>query len=684
MQIAQTGIAGAEIVERDADAEPPDLFDEIARRGLVVEQGRLGHLDLEPGSGERGQGQRVAHLLDDIAVAEILGREIDRNSRGFRPFGAFQTGGLQHEGADIGDDAHFLGERNEDGRRDRPEVGVVPSAKRLAACYAHGLHRHDGLVDHAQRLGFDGAAQVRLHELAVAEGGVHRRLEQAPSVLAEFLGLVERQIRLDDHLVDTGPVDLRNDRAGARLDAQVVAGDIDLALQAGKYLVHCHRELALVLDAVEEQHEFVAAEAADMNAVLGEDRQPFGDRIKQAVADGMAQRVVHALEIVQVDDGDRAQAVAIPSGHRLQDSLVEIGAVDQARQAVIARHGADLLFRLDARRHVLESDDAKFLIAFAGRELIVLAVGERDEDLAIAALPERAGELRLDIAAVLRRQHAAGDAAQQQGVDGTAKQRVRTVKRHQPGGLGIGDHHLAFRPQHDQPVRHGVQRAVEPVGKLACLLVADDRREQHVADVVGAVDGDERHRNDHQAERDGGQVHAQQQRQRRRADEGDREDADHDGRAVVAADHRHQRRQRQRHGGEFRERIGIDIDGQEAQRSQAQSLQAALEDIAALPLPRLLDAGDRSAQPVEGADAEIAEEADGKEDEGQGQEQRIVRPQIDHQAEDPVAGAADNQHLGVVEQRPHKLDINIRRDVFDLRFAHFGGPMLRLVMTYGP
>ena len=125
----------------------------------------------------------------------------------------------------------------------------------------------DRLVDDAQRLGLDGAAQVRLHQLPVAERRVHRRLEQPPAVLAEFLGLVERKVGLDDHGVDVGVLDPRQHRAAAGLDAQRVAGDVDLALQAGEDRVEQRGQMALVLDPVEEDHELVAAEAADLDAV---------------------------------------------------------------------------------------------------------------------------------------------------------------------------------------------------------------------------------------------------------------------------------------------------------------------------------------------------------------------------------------------------------------------------------
>ena len=119
---------------------------------------------------------------------------------------------------------------------------MVPAAERLAAGDAHRVHRRRSAGRRrAAPLLSIAAAQVGLHQLAVAEGGIHRRFEQPPVVLAEFLGLVEREVGLDDHRVDVGVLDPRQHRAAAGLDAQRVAGDVDVALQAGEDAVEHRR-----------------------------------------------------------------------------------------------------------------------------------------------------------------------------------------------------------------------------------------------------------------------------------------------------------------------------------------------------------------------------------------------------------------------------------------------------------
>ena len=88
-------------------------------------------------------------------------------------------------------------------------------------------------------------------------------------------------------------------------------GDIDLALQALEHVVEDEAEFGFAVDPVNEHHELVAAEPADLDAFRCEAGQPLGHAIDQAVADRMAERVVDALEVVEVEHGERAAAVMV-------------------------------------------------------------------------------------------------------------------------------------------------------------------------------------------------------------------------------------------------------------------------------------------------------------------------------------------------------------------------------------
>ena len=282
--------------------------------------------------------------------------------------------------------------------------------------------------------------------MAAAEGRIHRRLEQPPVVLAEFLGLVESKVRLDDHGVDVGVLDPRQHRAAARLDAQRVAGNVDLALEPGEYLVEDSGQMAFVVDPVDEDHELVAAEAADLDGIAGEGGEPLRDGVDQPVADGMPQRVVDALEVVEIEHGEAAAAILVAGEHGLGHELVEIGAVRQTGQIVVARHGADFFLGLDALRNVFERDDAELLAAFPGRELEMLAVGKRNEDLAVPSLAKRARQLPFDELAILGGEHPARHASTEHGMDGSSKQRIGRLERHQMRSFRVCHHDTARRP----------------------------------------------------------------------------------------------------------------------------------------------------------------------------------------------------------------------------------------------
>ena len=60
----------------------------------------------------------------------------------------------------------------------------------------------------------------------------------------------------------------------------------------------------------QQHHELIAAEARDHVVLASHVLQATRDRLQQRVADRMAERVVDALELVHVDEQQRAAAAA--------------------------------------------------------------------------------------------------------------------------------------------------------------------------------------------------------------------------------------------------------------------------------------------------------------------------------------------------------------------------------------
>jgi len=167
------------------------------------------------------------------------------------------------------------------------------------------------------------------------------------------LGHVHGDVRVAHERVNVVAVVRRERDADARLDEQRVAPDHNGRGQArADALAHVHR-LAHVGDLREEDRELVAAEPRDR--VGGAHGHPQTDRdlTKQVVAHGMAERVVHFLEAVEVgeEQGER-RPVASRREQRLLDTVLEERAVREAGERVVQRLMRERLLGAHALRDV--------------------------------------------------------------------------------------------------------------------------------------------------------------------------------------------------------------------------------------------------------------------------------------------------------------------------------------------
>ena len=143
----------------------------------------------------------LAKIGSRARVGGLPGRELAR-------------GALEHEQAEIDDQADFLGDRDEFGRRQPAELRMIPARQRLEAGDGAILQPHDRLVEHLDLLALDGAAQFGFQRQAVGLARAHRRLEDLDAVAADALGVIHRQLGVLEHLL--GAVRLRSRRAPAR------------------------------------------------------------------------------------------------------------------------------------------------------------------------------------------------------------------------------------------------------------------------------------------------------------------------------------------------------------------------------------------------------------------------------------------------------------------------------------
>src|SRR5690349_12553234 len=77
---------------------------------------------------------------------------------------------------------------------------MVPARERLEAGNRAILQPHDRLVEQADLLALDGAAQFALQRQAVLLARSHRRLVDVDAIAADALGMVHRQLGVLDDL----------------------------------------------------------------------------------------------------------------------------------------------------------------------------------------------------------------------------------------------------------------------------------------------------------------------------------------------------------------------------------------------------------------------------------------------------------------------------------------------------
>ena len=207
LQIGERGMAGAEIVERQAGAEFLDAGQHLRGMLGIFHDQRFGDLELERAARQRGAAQHAAQILDQIVAQQLPRRHVhageDRLARtGCRlPLRELLRGVVEHEQAEIDDQPDFLGDRDEFRRRQAAQLGVIPACQRLEAGDGAIFQPHDRLVEHLDFLALDGAAQFRFHRQAVGLARAHGRLEDFDAVAADALGVVHRELGVLEHFI---------------------------------------------------------------------------------------------------------------------------------------------------------------------------------------------------------------------------------------------------------------------------------------------------------------------------------------------------------------------------------------------------------------------------------------------------------------------------------------------------
>ena len=267
------------------------------------------------------------------------------------------------------------------------------------------------------------------------------------------------------------------------------AADVEAVAAVGERGDALHQQaLGLVVDAVEQDAELVAAEAVGLAAALDHALELAGEADEQRVAGGVAEDVVVVLEAVEVEQRDRALDVGVEAVLEVAHQAAAVAEAGQrVGQRLAGRLGRHPGVVAEGQDHAQDRAEQR-----GGRE----HDGEVVEVLDQVAVHEhpQAGERRRgghDHRAqasgvghrALARRHPRGP-AEQEGRGGPQRVEQRAVDVGAERGL-VEEQSVGDRDRDEARADHGPRAAGAPAGEAE--HAGHDREQEQVADRVGDV-----------------------------------------------------------------------------------------------------------------------------------------------------------------------------------------------------
>ncbi|MGY4413766.1 hypothetical protein ACVWW4_005502 [Bradyrhizobium sp. LB7.1] len=251
------------------------------------------------------------------------------------------------------------------------------------------------------------------------------------------------------------------------------------------------RQFGLIVGAGLDDGEFVAAQPCDHVVAADAGAQPVRDLAQQLVADLVSERIVDALELVDVDIEDRERLALAEFRDAALQMAAHQHAVRQVGQRVVMRHVRDALVGADAIGDVVMGREPA-----AGGAGLVLDLdqaalrGLDDRALRLPGIAQDAVAIGIDVAVeragvVAMLDHFAEMSA---GLHDFGRQAVHLDV------APIADDQPFVLIEHQEALRHGVHRGVEPLllhREPARHLAEDQIKREHEQADRQHGDGDE-------------------------------------------------------------------------------------------------------------------------------------------------------------------------------------------------
>ncbi len=238
------------------------------------------------------------------------------------------------------------------------------------------------------------------------------------------LGAVERHIGVLEQAVRIGGIARRQRNADARADSDLVAFEFIGFADDFEQPLRQRADLFGLRYVALQNRKFVAAEAGDGVMFAQQATQPVGHGLQQQIAEGMAERIVHGFEIVEIDAKRCGrEAVALHACQHIVHAQAQKNPVRQRCQRIVMRHECDARFRALALSNVgcRDEEGLATVIDETAREN-----GDIDDAaIRLAVLPGLAG-LGLE-ALIVKLQQVAGDGVVVDFGNAHAEQRLAIV-----------------------------------------------------------------------------------------------------------------------------------------------------------------------------------------------------------------------------------------------------------------
>ena len=237
---------------------------------------------------------------------------------------------------------------------------MLPAHQRLEAGQLLGRQIDDGLVENLDLVLGQRLAQIALERDAIVAIGAHLGPEDLDTVGAAALGAVHGDLGLLVEVEMARRLAVVHGDADRARQHDLLAGDLDRRAQRATHPLGQPRELLRALLGDEQDRELIAADTRQRVVLAEVTLQAPRDGEQQAVADDEAERDVHALELVDVDEDDARPHAVLALGAQRGDTqpVKHQLAVGQPGEAVVDGIVQQPLMRALGVGHIAHEADA--------------------------------------------------------------------------------------------------------------------------------------------------------------------------------------------------------------------------------------------------------------------------------------------------------------------------------------